>query len=246
VTATAPWRLGRIYEKAVPLGRRPQSHLWVPFCPKPRGAPFRFLVFPYEDLRRAREPVQRAFRCRPQSIRGALVRDHSIGRLFMPRRSVGFFTKAETVGLIDASLQGTGVTFEAALRDRVHEVTRGHVFEVQALCEALFDRQIRGRVLMENWETALHHTLIALADAEFKGMLGRASDQELAVLRAIARSGETLGPSGVKRLCPGVGGVREVLRRMVSKGLVERSARGSYRLTDWLFAEYVRRCNMAP
>jgi hypothetical protein len=49
----------------------------------------------------------------------------------------------------------------------------------QALCEALFDRQIKGRVSMENWETALHHTLLSLADAQFKGMLGRASEQEL-------------------------------------------------------------------
>ena len=96
---------------------------------------------------------------------------------------------------------------------------------------------------MENWETALHHTLVALADAQFKGMLGRASDQELAVLRALARSGGALGPGALETLCPEVGGAGEVLKRMALKGLVEHRRRGSYGLPDWLFAEYVRRYN---
>jgi hypothetical protein len=174
-----------------------------------------------------------------------LVRDHPVGRLFMPRRCVGLFEKDETLELIEESLRETGVAFDAAVSDRVHHITRGHVFEVQALCEALFDRQIRGRVSMENWETALHHTLLALADAEFKGMLGRASDQEQAALRVLAAGDEVLGPHALAERCPEIKGAAEVLTRLTAKGLAERAGRGRYRLSDRLFAEYVRRYGAA-
>lgn len=170
-----------------------------------------------------------------------LVRDHPVGRLFMPRRSLGLFNRTEVRRLIDESLRDTGVAFEDAVKDRVYDLTQGHVFEVQALCEALFDRQIKGRVSMENWEAALHHTLLALADAQFKGMLGRASEQELAALHVLASNDEVLGPGALEHRCPEIKSAAEVLRRLTVKGLAERVKRGEYRVSDRLFAEYIKR-----
>jgi len=169
-----------------------------------------------------------------------LVRDHPVGRLFMPRRSLGLFDRTEIRRLIDESLHGTGVAFEDAVKDRVYDLTQGHVFEVQALCEALFDRQIKGRVSMENWEAALHHTLLALADAQFKGMLGRASEQELTALHVLASKDEVLGPRALEDRCPEIKSAAEVLRRLTVKGLAERVKRGEYRVSDRLFAEYIK------
>jgi hypothetical protein len=170
-----------------------------------------------------------------------LVRDHPVGRLFMPRRSLGLFDRTEVRRLIDESLHDTGVAFEDTVKDRVYDLTQGHVFEVQALCEALFDRQIKGRVLMENWEAALNHTLLALADAQFKGMLGRASEQELAALNVLASNDEVLGPRALEDRCPEIKSAAEVLRRLTVKGLAERVRRGEYRVSDRLFAEYIKR-----
>jgi hypothetical protein len=170
-----------------------------------------------------------------------LVRDHPVGRLFMPRRSLGLFNRGETLRLIDESLRDTGVAFEDTVRERVYDLTHGHVFEIQALCESLFDRQIKGKVSMANWEAALHHTLLALADAQFKGMLGRASEQELTALHVLAGNDEVLGPRALEDRSPDVKGAAEVLKRLTEKGLVERVKRGEYRVSDRLFAEYIKR-----
>lgn len=170
-----------------------------------------------------------------------LVRDHPVGRLFMPRRSLGVFDRGETVKLIDESLHSTGVTFDGTVKDQVYELTHGHVFEVQALCEALFDRQVKGKVTMDNWEPALHHTLLALAEAQFRGMFERASALEIEALRVLASSSEVLGPRALEERNPQIKGAAEVLKRLNEKGLAERVRRGEYQISDRLFAEYVKR-----
>ena len=134
----------------------------------------------------------------------------------------------------------TGV-FENTVRNRIFDITRGHVFEIQALCEALFDQQIKGKVSMENWDTALHHTLLALADAQFESMMGRASPQERMALSVLANSETIMSPRNLEKRYSKIKSAAEVLKRLTEKGLVERVERGQYRLSDPLFAEYVKR-----
>ena len=159
----------------------------------------------------------------------------------MPRTPLGLFDKTETLRLIDKSLHNTDVVFEDNVKNRVYDITRGHVFEIQALCEALFDQQIKGKVSMENWETALYHTLLGLADAQFEGMVGRASAQERTALNVLATSDDVLSPRALEERCSEVKSAAEVLKRLTEKGLVERVGRGKYRVSDPLFAEYVKR-----
>lgn len=168
-----------------------------------------------------------------------LEKDHPIGRLFMPRREIGRLSEAEVHTLIRKSLSGTGISFDKPLQDAVFETTKGHVFEVQALCEALFDMQIGGRVTMDAWEPALQHTLLALADAQFTSMLRLASEQEQTVLAILAESRVELGPADIKAKLPGVGNPAMILRRLVDKGLAENPKRGAFILPDRLFAEFV-------
>jgi hypothetical protein len=138
-------------------------------------------------------------------------------------------------------LRGTGVAFDDDVKDRIFEVTRGHVFELQALCEALFDQQIKGKVTMENWETALYHTLLALADAQFEGMVGRASSQEKAVLKMVSASEREVSPRDFEKSGSKIKSAAELLKRLTEKGLLERLDRGQYRISDPLFAEYIKR-----
>ncbi len=176
-----------------------------------------------------------------QAWKPYLVRDHPLGRLFMPRRPLGSFAKTETFRLIDDSLRESGVVFEKGVKENIFDITRGHVFEVQALCEALFDQQVKGRVSMENWETALYHTLLALADAQFEGMVGRASVQEMTALKVLATNDAVLSPRTLEKRSAKVKNAAEVLKRLTEKGLVERIGRGQYRIADPLFAEYIKR-----
>jgi len=170
-----------------------------------------------------------------------LVRDHPVGRLFMPKRSLPRFDEAQTMQLIDGCLHGTGVEFDAAVRKRVHDITQGHVFEVQALCESLFDQQVKGKVTADNWETALRHTLLNLASAQFDGMANLSSEQEFAALQILARYETPLSPLDVKNANQKIRSAAQVLKRLSEKGLTERHARGKYSIADRLFAEYVNR-----
>lgn len=170
-----------------------------------------------------------------------LIRNNPIGRLFMPRRPLGPLTNNETRLLIDESLSGNMVFFDDDVKERVYQVTQGHVFEVQALCEALFDQQLGGRVSMANWETALHQTLLVLADAQFSGMKQQASELELTALKAIAVNKGNMSLNSIKKEHPEIKSPAEVLRRLTEKGLVNRKARGQYSIEDELFCEYLKR-----
>jgi len=133
------------------------------------------------------------------------------------------------------------VTFDEDVKERIFQVTQGHVFEVQALCETLFDQQLGGRVSLANWETALQHTLLVLADAQFSGMKQRASGVELSVLGTIASKKGAITLASLKKEHPEIKSPAEVLRRLTDKGLVHRESRGLYSISDELFCEYLRR-----
>jgi len=170
-----------------------------------------------------------------------LKRSDPIGRLFLPRRILGPFGSKETRLLINETLSGTLVTFDEEVKNRVFEVTRGHVFEVQALCEALFDQQLKQKVTMTNWDTALRRTLLVLADAQFSGMIQQASENELSALYAIAATGGAVTPASLRKKHPEIKSPAEILRRLTGKGLVQRVSRGQYVIGDDLFCEYLRR-----
>ena len=72
-------------------------------------------------------------------------------------------------------------------------------------------------------------------------MISRASHQELAALQALASSDGVLGPRGLENRCPEIRSAAEVLKRLVEKGLANRIKRGEYRVSDRLFAEYIKR-----
>ena len=168
-------------------------------------------------------------------------RSNPIGRLFLPRRILGPFDSKETRLLINETLSGTLVTFDEEVKNRIFEVTRGHVFEVQALCEALFDQQLERKVTMDNWDTALRRTLLVLADAQFSGMIQRASESELSALYYIATTEGSVTPTFLGKEKPQIKSPAEILRRLTDKGLVQRVSRGQYEIGDELFREYLRR-----
>jgi len=168
-----------------------------------------------------------------------LKRSDPIGRLFVPRRMLGPLDSKETRLLINETLSGTFVTFDEKVKNRIFKVTRGHVFEVQALCEALFDQQLERKVTMANWDTALRRTLLVLADAQFSGMLKRASENELSALYVIAASDGSETPTSIRKKHPEIKSSAEILKRLTDKGLVQRVSRGQYVINDELFREYI-------
>jgi hypothetical protein len=166
-------------------------------------------------------------------------RDHPISRLFIPRRRIGKLSQHEVFSLIEKSTDGTGVFFDDEVSKSVYDYTKGHVFEVQAMCESLFDRQIKGRVTMDSWEASLQHTLLSLADVEFSMMIKRASSQEIDVLALLAKNSREMSPSEIKKILPRLSNPGVVLSRLVEKEIVESPRRGVYVIPDRLFAEYV-------
>ena len=170
-----------------------------------------------------------------------LKRSDPIGRLFLPRRILGPFDSKQTRLLINETLSGSLVVFDEEVKNRVFEVTRGHIFEVQALCEALFDQQLERKVTMANWDTALRRTLLVLADAQFSGMIQRASEKERLALYFIATTDGSVTPASLRKEHPEIKSPAEILKRLTDKGLVQRISRGQYSIGDELFREYLRR-----
>ena len=57
----------------------------------------------------------------------------------------------------------------------------------------------------------------------------------------LASNDDVLGPRALEDRCPEIKSAAEVLRRLTIKGLAERIRRGEYRVSDRLFAEYIKR-----
>ena len=96
---------------------------------------------------------------------------------------------------------------------------------------------------LSSWLPAIQHTLLALADAQFASMIGRASEKELIALQAIAHFDKPVTPLSLQEASPDLKSTGEILRRLQAKGLIQRVARGEYIVDDLLFCEYLNQMN---
>jgi len=84
---------------------------------------------------------------------------HPSDRYFMSRVELTTPSKQEMNETIRKSLSGTAVSFNDRILSLVYEHTRGHPFEMQALCSHLFDSQMSGHVQIDVWDKALQSAL---------------------------------------------------------------------------------------
>jgi ActR/RegA family two-component response regulator len=176
----------------------------------------------------------------------SIKKHHPLSRYFLSRVELGPLTESEMKETILKSLVETGVSFSSDVIDRVFEYTEGHPFEMQVLCNHLFNNQLSRRVEIDIWDKALQATLNDMGIAIFGHWFGQASSEEAKVLRIIggeefpilAKEINRMSETGAIKVSPG--NVTKYLQRLVEKRLINKSSRGLYSVPDRMFRAYIR------
>lgn len=173
-----------------------------------------------------------------------IVRNHPIGRFFIPRAELGRFSKEETIKLINKFLEQTEVTFPEEIKDLVFEYSQGHLFEVHAICSSLYENEINGRVTINQWDDSLTNGLVYLGNAVFENYIQELSEKEKELLIALAYFDNSTGLDRItdkcKKLNFDIKNINQHVRRLVEKGIIQNPSRGYYFIEDRLFRVYVK------
>lgn len=139
-------------------------------------------------------------------------------------------------------LAGTGRSFSLALIGQICEQTGGYPYFLQYFgaftCSRIGLQQIE-LADFQRIESALLHEL-DLAFFEDRFLTASSAEQEL-LLRMATRSGDRLTSADLRAATRDIPNIRELLRRLVARGLLYRPTRGTYRFALPLFGAYLRR-----
>lgn len=171
---------------------------------------------------------------------------HPLSRYFLKRVVLEPLTANELKETIIKTLSGTGLSFSTNVIEQVFRYTKGHPFEMQVLCYHLFNNQLSRRVEIDVWEKALQGALNDMGSAIFDYLFNQASSNEVKVLNVIAESEnpvsvkqiQELAERGELKVTPR--NIAKYIQRLVEKGLIKKSRRGSYDIEDRMFRAYIR------
>lgn len=175
----------------------------------------------------------------------SIKKHHPLSRYFLSRAELTPLSETEMRETIIQSLGGTGVSFCSDVINRIYEYTKGHPFEMQVLCNHLFNNQLSRRVEVDMWDKALQAALYDMGLAIFDYWFNQASREEAKVLRIIAQS-EThvsakevykLTEEGIIKVPPQ--NIAKYLQRLVEKKLIVKSSRGLYTVPDRMFRAFL-------
>lgn len=172
---------------------------------------------------------------------------HPIGRYFIPIVRLKNLSKEKVFEIVDKTLDATDVVFEADVKEAVFEYTEGHPFQLQVLCDYLYESQVEGVVKVDSLESSLDKTLEDLGEIILEFLYNSASDKEKQILRIMAENYETTSHDKLLKLTKkrdivsNRGPFSALLTRMVNKGIIAKLTRGNYKLPNRIFAEYVLR-----
>ncbi len=176
-----------------------------------------------------------------------LKKHHPIGRFFTPIVTLHNLSQEETIYFIENSLKSTGVTISKAIPKKVFEYTEGHPYELQILCSYLYENQIGKKITAKSWDTALALTIEYIGQILLNTLIQNSSNRERQLLKVIASSESPLEwkeiTSIVKKTYKEfpIHSVGKFLSRLVEKGLAHQPKRGTYKLPDRMFREYILR-----
>ncbi len=172
-----------------------------------------------------------------------------IGRFFRTKIILEPFSPEDTRRFIEGSLKENGVKFVSEVKERLYTYTQGHPYELQLLCSHLFDAQREGAADLVSWEVALRNTLRDLGREYFETLYNKASGREKDLLFILAEKNHPLSLADLRaimileRRAKGfpIANIKNFIYRLQDKGLIKKTADGSYTVLDPLFREYVMR-----
>jgi hypothetical protein len=149
--------------------------------------------------------------------------------------------------MITNSLKDTRVIFSQEIIDKVYEYTQGHPFEMQALCQKLFDNQIGGRVDDQVWEKSLQQTLMDMGEFIFDHWYRKVTDRDKSVLKILSNSSEPLNKNKIqhiaidKNMDIDIKSVPDSVEALINNGLVNYFGGSDelLELPDRMFKAYI-------
>jgi len=176
-----------------------------------------------------------------------LRKNHPIGRYFVPILKIYPLLKENSLRIIEATLDGTGVTFTHEVQEAVFDYTEGHPFQMQILCSYLYENQMKGNVGRDQLDSALSQTLDELGPIILDPIYSMASEQERATLHVMSSEYKVYSFDDIlkqirkQRREISKGTLAAAVARLSEKGLLLKMERGKYRLVNRLFNEFVVR-----
>jgi TusA-related sulfurtransferase len=172
---------------------------------------------------------------------------HPIGRYFIPIVRLKNLSKGEVIEIVDKTLDSTGVVFEADVKKTIFKYTEGHPFQLQVLCDYLYESQVEGVVRIDSFDSSLDKTLEDLGEIIFTPLYNRASEKEKQILKIMANNYNTKSVDKLMSIAVNKGtdidkgAFNVLLSRLVEKGIIAKTGRGFYTLPNRLLAEYISR-----
>lgn len=176
-----------------------------------------------------------------------LVKHHPIGRYFVPIVRLSNLEKERIPEIINGILKDTGVSFEKGVIGEISEYSEGHPFQMQVLCDYLYESQVQGKVTMDYFESAFDSTLEELGDIILEPLYVLASEKEKGILHLMADNYAITSVSEVlsllQRAQPQIDkkSLSVHLNRLKNKGLIQKVNRGHYKIISRIMAEYIKR-----
>lgn len=168
-----------------------------------------------------------------------------IGRFFRKRESLDCLNEHETLEIIDATLKGSGVSFDRDIKKNIYAFTLGHPYELQVLCSNLYESQLQGKVGLDEWDQAFKNALWELGRDYFEALYRKASEREESVLLTLAKAksvlsiAETMARVADQHDSFPSKNVKNFLYRLENKGLIKKVNRKGFCLIDPMFREYI-------
>jgi hypothetical protein len=146
-------------------------------------------------------------------------------------------------GYIEAQFTKSGRTVDAAIVDRVLDVTGGHPYATQELCYFLWEETPKGgTATMEQYESALTK-LLRSEHAHFGLIWDKSAKAQRLVLQALAAEpGRPLSRDYRRRHgLPAASSVQRAVEALIKEELVAKDGRGEYRIVEPFLAEWLQR-----
>jgi len=162
---------------------------------------------------------------------------------FFEPYEIGSLEKEEAKKAILVPLEETKVKFTNDVIEKILDVTDCHPYYLQEFCYHLFENTLDSRVDLRVFESSYDTILHDLAMKIWRQKVYALSDVGLKVFFLISASYNT--PKRIIRKGEGLfqlkeGTIKSSISRMLSRGQIQKTTRGTYTTKDKLFGEYVK------
>lgn len=169
---------------------------------------------------------------------------HPIGRYFKPAVRLNNLEIDSVREIINKILNETGVQFPRNIIENIYEYSEGHPFQLQVICDHLYENQMNGRITNNAFYIALENTLQELGEIILDNLYQKASEKEKLILFKMAENYRQYDSNDLSEKLNGTiekNEIRTMLLRLTKKDIIKNISRGKYAISSRILSEYIIR-----